>query len=378
MENLFSQPIDKKLYPVKLQKLLVNGKKSDALRFLDKIIENDGGLFQHEASFLENRRLSWLIRIDLLRDWGRLSEALAWTCLECELNPDNVAAHALKERLKRELRLVPLKQQTPRVSVQSNHCLKWEGVAGMRELKAVFERDIILPLKEPELYKKYRVSLPNGVLLYGPPGCGKTFIARKLAEQLDYNFQEIKPSDLASIYVHGTQKKIGELFAQAKAKAPCMLFLDEIEALVPNRGGNHIGHHYQAEVNEFLVHLNECAKNNILVIGATNLPKNIDPAVRRPGRLDKKIFVGPPDMEARMQMLKMCMKDRPQSQLNYPHLAEQAEFYTYAELELVVDEAARDALSVRKPITTELIARALKNNTPAYTRAQIEEMMNLS
>ncbi|MBK8352704.1 MAG: ATP-binding protein [Saprospirales bacterium] len=174
--------------------------------------------------------------------------------------------------------------------------LNWDGVAGMRELKAIFERDIILPLREPAIYKAYKVSLPNGVLLYGPPGCGKTFIARKLAEVLNYNFKEIKPSDLASIYVHGTQDKIGQLFADAKAQAPCMLFLDEIEALVPNRSSGGVSFHYQAEVNEFLVHLNECEKNKILVIGATNLPNLIDPAVRRPGRLDKKIFVAPPDL----------------------------------------------------------------------------------
>lgn len=90
-----------------------------------------------------------------------------------------------------------------------------------------------------------------------------------------------------------------------------MLFLDEIEALVPNRSGGGVGFHYQAEVNEFLVHLNECQKNKILVVGATNLPDLIDPAVRRPGRLDKKIFVAPPDLEARNEALKLYMKDRP-------------------------------------------------------------------
>ncbi len=374
--DLFTQPVAKQ-YPDKLQKLLVTGKKTQALAFLDKMTENDGGLFQHEESFQENRRLSWLIRIDLLREWGRLSEALAWTCLECELNPSNIAAQALKERLKRQLRLEPIKRKDSKTSDFKDTFLSWNGVAGMRELKAVFERDIVLPLKEPELYKKYRVSLPNGVLLYGPPGCGKTFIARKLAEQLDYNFNEIKPSDLASIYVHGTQEKIGQLFADAKAQAPCLLFLDEIEALVPNRGAGSIGHHYQAEVNEFLVHLNECAKSNILVLGATNLPKNIDPAVRRPGRLDKKIFVGPPDMEARVQMLKMYMKDRPQSDIDYIFLAEQSEWYTYAELELVIDEAAREALSDRQLITTQLISKSIKNNKPAHNKEMIEEMMIL-
>jgi len=373
MQKLFSEESANTL-PHYLQLLLLRGKKADALRLLEKQIEDDGGLFHDENSFQENRRLGWLLRIDLLREWGRLSEALAWTCLECEINPTNVAAQALKEQLKRQLRL------TSKNTIQKNETsrlqpsLKWDGVAGMRELKAIFERDIILPLHEPEIYELYKVSLPNGVLLYGPPGCGKTFIARKLSQLLGYNFKEIKPSDLASIYVHGTQEKIGQLFADAKAMAPCMLFLDEIEALVPNRSGGGIDFHYQAEVNEFLVHLNESQKNRILVVGATNLPDHIDPAVRRPGRLDKKIFVGPPDLEARAEALKLFLKDRPQDTIDIVSLAEKTECYTFAELELIVNEAAREALGLRKPISNNLILNVINKNKPGHTFDIIQKM----
>ncbi len=274
--------------------------------------------------------------------------------------------------MKRQLKLVPAKADNAKSNLQPS--LNWDGVAGMRELKAIFERDIILPLREPDIYKLYKVSLPNGVLLYGPPGCGKTFIARKLAKVLNYNFREVKPSDLASIYVHGTQEKIGELFAGAKADAPCMLFLDEIEALVPNRSGGGLGHHYQAEVNEFLIHLNECEKNKILVVGATNLPNLIDPAVRRPGRLDKKIFVAPPDLEARGEALKLYLKDRPQTEIDFIYLAEQTECYTFAELELVVNEAAREALGYRKPIATETVLKSVLKNKPTHNPQMIEKM----
>lgn len=372
MEDLFTKESAKSL-PNVLQRLLLQGRKADALRLLEKQIEDDGGLFHSDITFQESRRLGWLLRIDLLREWNRISEALAWTCLECEINPNNITALALKEQLKRQLNLVPAKVNNSNSASQPK--LNWDGVAGMRELKAIFERDIILPLREPEIYKLYKVSLPNGVLLYGPPGCGKTFIARKLAQVLNYNFREIKPSDLASIYVHGTQEKIGQLFADAKADAPCMLFLDEIEALVPNRSSGGVSYHYQAEVNEFLVHLNECEKNKILVIGATNLPNLIDPAVRRPGRLDKKIFVGTPDLEARAEALKMYMKDRPQKEIDFIYLSEQTEFYTFAEIEFVVNEAAREALGIRKPINTEIILKAFLKNKPTHNKQMLEKMI---
>ena len=102
----------------------------------------------------------------------------------------------------------------------------------------------------------------NGVLFYGPPGCGKTYIARALASRLNYTFYDVAPSDLASPYVHGTQGKIGELFGKATEAAPSLIFFDELDAQIPNRSGYEVGHHYSAEVNEFLVQLNECAKRS--------------------------------------------------------------------------------------------------------------------
>lgn len=353
-----------------LDRLLAAGRRSAALRLLDGIIEDALPLFAADPVIRQERRLAWLYRIQILREMGRLSEALAWTCLECEMHPDNVAAQALKERLKHSLYLTT-RTVTPggsRVPRKPSEGL-WPGVAGLREIKAILERDVILPLQEPELYQRYRVDLPNGLLLHGPPGCGKTFIARKLAEVLKFGFIEIKPSDLASIYVHGGQQKIGELFAEARKNAPTLLFFDELDALVPNRAGSSTGHHYAAEVNEFLVQLNECWKSKVLVIGATNLLKRVDPAVRRPGRMDKKVFIGPPDLEARVELLKLYMQDRPQDAIDWLRMAEECPFYTSAELEHVVNEAARTALGERRYISETDISQALKDN-PASLRAE--------
>lgn len=347
----------------KLASLLARNRYADAFRLLDRVIEDDLPLFRDSPDVLEVRRMAWLCRIDLLREKGRLAEALAWTCLECEINPANVTAQALKERLKRTLHLGRPARRTP-ARVDDIESGDWEGVAGMRELKAILERDFILPLQEPALYRRYRVDAPNGVLFYGPPGCGKTYIARALAKKLNYTFFDISPSDLASPYVHGTQGKIGKLFAKAVSEAPALIFFDELDALIPDRSGHQVGHHYSTEVNEFLVQLNECAKRRIAVIGATNFLSKVDPAARRPGRLDKHVFIGPPDVEARQEALRLYMKDRPQSNIEWFEIAVKAEEYSFAELKFIVDEAARLALSDRRPIAMNDLETSLEQNPP--------------
>jgi SpoVK/Ycf46/Vps4 family AAA+-type ATPase len=356
--------------------LMVRGQYRSALELLDKVIEDPLPLFQGESWVIEERRLAWLYRIDLLRERERVTEALAWACLEVEMNPDNVAAVALKERLKRESGLSVKSRKNP--AVKSNEAPDsegpWTGVAGMRDLKAMLERDVILPLQEPDIYELYRINLPNGILLYGPPGCGKTFIARKLAEVAGFSFIEVKPGDLASIYVHGTQGKIAEIFEEARQQVPCMIFFDEIDAMAPCRENDTVGHHYASEVNEFLVRLNECGSRRILVVGATNLPSRLDPAVLRPGRMDKKFFVAPPDYEARHELLQLYMRDRPQDALNWHTCAIELEHYTCAEIEFLVNEAARMALGEKRNITTDDILHAAGCNPQAHTAEAIEGM----
>ncbi len=243
--------------------------------------------------------------------------------------------------------------EAPRAApVPSEFARGMKKVAGMRDLKALLEREVIGPLRDPEPYKKYGLSIPNGVLMYGPPGCGKTYIARQLAEELGHYFVEVIPSEVAGIYVHQSVLKIRELFDAAAEQAPAVVFIDEFEALVPAR--EQLGGHQQyksEEVNEFLAQLGTCAERNVFVIAATNRPEKIDAAVRRTGRLDKHVYVGPPDVDARREMLSLHLEGRPMApDLDLGALAAMLDGYSSSDLRFLVDEAARDALRSRADI----------------------------
>ncbi len=215
----------------------------------------------------------------------------------------------------------------------------FDAIAGMNELKDTLYNDVIMPLKEKELYEKYKVSVPNGMLLYGPPGCGKTFIVRQFSEEINFNFIELKPSDLASIYIHGTQEKIGQVFKEAREKAPTVIFIDELDAILPNREGD-LGHHYASEVNEFLAQMTECNKDGIFIIAATNRPEKIDPAILRTGRMDKIIYLAPPDFEARLALFNLFLIDRPvDDNINIEKLAELTKNYVSSDISFLVNEA---------------------------------------
>jgi len=244
----------------------------------------------------------------------------------------------------------------------------FECVAGMVDLKRLLITDVINPLKNPENFKKFKVSIPNGIILYGPPGCGKTFIVRKLAEELNYDFFEVKHSDLATPFIHGSVGNIGKAFEMAKQNAPAVLFFDEISGLVPNRKNlSESSSHKEEEINEFLMQLNDAAENGILVVGATNYIESIDPAILRPGRFDKKIYVPPPDFEARKELFKIGLSNRPyDKKIDFKQLAKITEGFTCADIiKDVVESAARIAANLNKILIDQtLLEEEIKRINP--------------
>lgn len=245
-------------------------------------------------------------------------------------------------------------------------------VAGMNSIKDIMKKKIINVLKDPEKAERFKIQIPNGMLLYGPPGCGKSFIAEKFAEEAGYNYMFVKSSDLASIYVHGSQEKIGKLFDDARKNAPAIINFDEFEALVPDRSKVNNASE-SGEVNEFLSQMNNCGKDRVFVIASSNRPDLIDPAVRRKGRLDHVIYIPVPDKEAREGMFKIHMQDRPaEPNIDYALLAEKTENYVASDIAYIVNDAATRAFEDDTEISQAILEEVIEENLPSLNAKDIQ------
>jgi len=245
-------------------------------------------------------------------------------------------------------------------------------IAGMQQMKDKLKNEVIDLINDPEGARMYNISMPNGMLLYGPPGCGKSFFAEKFAEETGFNYKYVSPGELGSIYIHGAQEKILALFEEARKNAPFVICLDEVSSLFPKREAARdnllIG-----EVDEFLVQLNNCGKDGIFVIAMTNFPQNIDKAVLRTGRLDIKIYVPPPDFEARKALLEMYLKDLPKDfGIDYEELSKLTENRAVSDIRFIVDDIGRNCRKERKRITMEMLIDKIKNTLPSITPDDIK------
>ena len=254
---------------------------------------------------------------------------------------------------------------------------KGEGfaaVAGMEELKQQMREEVIEPLHNPEEYHRYGVTIPNGMLLYGPPGCGKTFFAKHFAEEVGFNFMCITPATLKSRYVNATQENIAKMFKEAEENAPTVIFIDEMNELVPNRDDGNVHEMSRSAVNEMLAQMDRTGEKGIFIIGATNYPNMIDPAILRAGRLDKKYYIGVPDADARMALFKLYLEKRPYDfGLDYMQLADMTRGYVSADIQLIVNDASRNALRQHSKITMELLKAAITSTAPSLSNNELRK-----
>jgi transitional endoplasmic reticulum ATPase len=248
------------------------------------------------------------------------------------------------------------------------------AIAGMQQLKEQMKTDVIDVIENPEEYRRHNLGLPNGMLLYGPPGCGKTFFAECFAKETGYNFIKVVTSDIASIYIHGTQEKIGKIFKEAREKAPTILYFDELDAMVRSRESSH-NQSLSSEVNEFLSQLDNIGDSGVFVIGSTNQPDMIDKAVLRAGRLEKWFYISPPDFEARKAMFELYLKDRPLDfGIDYDRLARLTENYVSSDIKLLIDEASRKTIRDKtKRISMETLEFVIRNQKPTISLAELKK-----
>lgn len=244
-------------------------------------------------------------------------------------------------------------------------------VGGLESLKERLRMDIIYPLQRPDLFKAYGKKVGGGVLLYGPPGCGKTLVARAAAGECNVTFISVEIQQVLDMWLGESEKRLHEVFERARAEAPTILFFDEMEAIGAARHQIRQGPGRRM-VNQLLSELDGVGTNNdsILVLGATNAPWDVDPALRRPGRFDRVIFVPPPDLAARENIVKLAFADRPTEGLDYAMIARRTARFSGADLRHLAEVASERALGEAlrsgqiRPITSSDVLASLDKVRP--------------
>ncbi|MBS3055290.1 MAG: CDC48 family AAA ATPase [Candidatus Aenigmarchaeota archaeon] len=223
--------------------------------------------------------------------------------------------------------------------------VKWTDIGGLEEVKQGLKEMVEWPLKSPESFERLGIQPPRGVLLYGPPGTGKTLLAKAVANESGANFISVKGPELKSKWVGESERLVRDLFKRAKQVAPTVIFFDEIDALAPKRGGYYGEHATESIVSQLLSELSGIEEmKGVVVIAATNRPDMVDPALLRPGRFDRQILVPAPDLESRLEILKIQTKSMPLKDVDLKKIAAETEGYSGADLESLVREAALDAM----------------------------------
>jgi len=223
--------------------------------------------------------------------------------------------------------------------------IRFSSIVGMDDLKKTIRIKIIEPFVNPGLFQRFRKQAGGGILLYGPPGCGKTMIARAVANECNAEFMSVGISDVLNMWIGESERHLAAIFDKARSQAPCVLFFDELDALAYSRS-KASSEHTRTVVNEFLSQLDGVGKDNksLLILAATNMPWDVDPAMKRPGRFSRQIFVPPPDPEARAKMLEVKLTGVPCESLDLASIVQRTNHFSGADIDGLIELAKESAL----------------------------------
>jgi transitional endoplasmic reticulum ATPase len=350
---------------------LAQKKNSHALALIEDIVKQPGAPAK-----------AFILHARLLQAVGETEQAVDQYKRAIELDPQ-VRDEALAERLGVE----PEPEENPYIDGKVR--ASWQepapqpavelekpdtsfaDVGGMEKIKEEIQLKIIMPLKHADLYRAYGKRTGGGILMYGPPGCGKTHLARATAGEINASFIAVGINEVLDMWIGASERNLHEIFENARNHAPCVLFFDEVDALGASRSDmrQSAGRNL---INQFLAELDgiKSANDGVLILAATNAPWHLDSAFRRPGRFDRIIFVPPPDRDARVAILQIQLKGKPTEDPDLDHVARKTEGFSGADLKGLVDYAIeqklREALraGTPKPITTKDLLNAAGNLKP--------------
>ncbi|MDI9642370.1 MAG: CDC48 family AAA ATPase [Archaeoglobaceae archaeon] len=269
--------------------------------------------------------------------------------------------------------------------------VKWEDIGGLEKAKQELKEAVEWPLKYPEVFRTTNIKPPKGILLYGPPGTGKTLLAKAVANESNANFISVKGPELLSKWVGESEKHVRDMFKKARQVAPAIIFFDEIDSLAPRRGGIGDSHVTERVVSQLLTELDGLEElREVVVIAATNRPDLVDPALLRPGRIERHVYIPPPDKEARKEIFKIHLRNKPLAEdVKIEELAEKTEGYSGADIEAICREAGmlaiREALksgvsreeakeiAKKIKITKKHFEEAMKKVKPSLTQEDLKK-----
>ena len=295
--------------------------------------------------------------------FGKLLEKLAPDDNENVEDPVVDESDRVFNNLEQALNNAPSAPQIQQIPFKKGSGNGFDQVAGRDELKEQLRKEVIFAMQHPERAQQYQLPKINGILLYGPPGCGKSLVMESFAEELGFNYAILKAADFGNVYQPGVLDNLQHIFDAASIKAPFVLGIDEIEYLIPVTGVEGV----TKESVAMLSLMNGCAERGILLVATSNQPNQVDPFLLRPGCIDRVFFVSQPDFEARKDIFRKHLSNRPCDEIDFDELAKLSDDFVAGDITETVNESAMTAAYMDVPISQKILVDVLKYKNPTYS-----------